>query len=1083
MNGLRVSSNRNIFWIRRIPILIAGLILTISSTVPAFCLPKARTLDECRLDIWSERVGPPASTISSFALTADGFISLATSAGLVRFDGSAFTTFDSHNTPGLTSDLIRCLTVRKDGTLWLGTEWSGFGPFSGGKFTPLWPATRHWHRVDALKETLDRTMLVSVVDDGNSSGVFRVVGDHVMTPRSPGIIRALATAGTEVIAGSIVEGAAVVRPDGRLSQFGPRGVFAGKTVTSIVQGADGTLWFGTLRDGLIHVQHGNATIYTERDGLTSNHVNCLFEDREGCLWIGSNNGIVRWDGVRFTSFGKADGLYGSNVSSIFEDHEGNLWVAAGFGLNRFAPTKLVPYGLTRNSVVATVYGISGAPNCAVWCAADLGLWKLTPSGSVYCEMPDGLPREYADGVAVAEDGSLYLWFRMPDGSFSVYNMPAPETNTGPFAAWHHPVANPQAIVDPSTNAPPRSTVHVAFPASRGTSTSIVGGRTPAHIDINVAVPDHEGITFFAGGSMTRVEHGKVVSRVKLFNGYEFSAVKGPTGDYWIGASMGLVHVQHGNATVCDDGLPNNTHVLAVDATDPTCLWLATDKGLARFQGGKSTLYTTAAGLPDDNLFQIRSDGLGNLWVGCQRCLFTVKVDELAAYDKDKRHHIKSTSYTTADGVRSYFNLFSSARTADGRLWFTGDNGVTMVDPEHVAVNDFSPPVTIESASMDRTTLDASKPTNVEPGDGRLHVSFAALSFAAPELVRFRYRLDGFDNAWVETNRRTAEYTNLPPGSYRFVVTACNNDGVWNRTGASIAFRLEPHYYETFWFKALMSIAMLAAIGLAFAWRMRQVVKHNSELESLVTERTAELRLSNDQLQAAQEEMTAQNQELEAARDYLEQRVADRTRELENAYDRTIEGWSFVMDLRDKETEGHSRRVTDVTVLMAEALGLSGEDIDNVRRGALLHDIGKMGIPDSVLLKPGPLTDDEWKVMRMHPVYAYEILSQIDYLKAAVNIPWCHHEKWDGTGYPRGLKGEDIPLAARMFSIVDVWDALRSDRPYRKGWSEEKVFDHLQSLAGTHFEPELVELFFQVMSKHEDVRPGDLPAELPEAKAA
>lgn len=183
-----------------------------------------------------------------------------------------------------------------------------------------------------------------------------------------------------------------------------------------------------------------------------------------------------------------------------------------------------------------------------------------------------------------------------------------------------------------------------------------------------------------------------------------------------------------------------------------------------------------------------------------------------------------------------------------------------------------------------------------------------------------------------------------------------------------------------------------------------------------------------------------------------------------AYDKTIEGWSNALDLRDKETEGHTLRVTEMTLRLAHAAGMSQDELVHVRRGALLHDIGKMGIPDAILLKPDKLTDEEWEIMRRHPAYAYELLSPIAYLRPALDIPYGHHEKWDGTGYPRGLKGEQIPLSARLFAVVDVWDALRSDRPYRKAWPEEKVHEHIRSLVGTHFDPKAVELFFQVMSE-------------------
>jgi putative nucleotidyltransferase with HDIG domain len=180
-------------------------------------------------------------------------------------------------------------------------------------------------------------------------------------------------------------------------------------------------------------------------------------------------------------------------------------------------------------------------------------------------------------------------------------------------------------------------------------------------------------------------------------------------------------------------------------------------------------------------------------------------------------------------------------------------------------------------------------------------------------------------------------------------------------------------------------------------------------------------------------------------------------ELADAYDATIEGWSRALELRDNMTEGHTQRVAVLTVKLARLFGLSDAELVQVRWGALLHDIGKMGIPDGILLKHEALTEAEWLVMKRHTVFAYELLSPIRYLRLALDIPYAHHEKWDGTGYPLGLKGEQIPLVARIFAVGDVWDSLRSDRLYRTSWSAEKVREHLRSLAGTHFDPRVVDV--------------------------
>jgi HD-GYP domain-containing protein (c-di-GMP phosphodiesterase class II) len=196
-------------------------------------------------------------------------------------------------------------------------------------------------------------------------------------------------------------------------------------------------------------------------------------------------------------------------------------------------------------------------------------------------------------------------------------------------------------------------------------------------------------------------------------------------------------------------------------------------------------------------------------------------------------------------------------------------------------------------------------------------------------------------------------------------------------------------------------------------------------------------------------------------------------ELRLAYETTLEGWSRALDLRDNDTQGHTARVASLTVLLGHALGMDAEAMLHLRRGALLHDIGKMGIPDAILLKPGPLSDEEWEVMRRHPVYAFELLSPISYLRPALDIPHLHHERWDGSGYPLGLKGEEIPLPARVFAVVDAWDALTSSRPYRAKVSEERARQIIQDGAGRDFDPRIVDVFLEL----------DLSLESPAARNA
>ena len=197
---------------------------------------------------------------------------------------------------------------------------------------------------------------------------------------------------------------------------------------------------------------------------------------------------------------------------------------------------------------------------------------------------------------------------------------------------------------------------------------------------------------------------------------------------------------------------------------------------------------------------------------------------------------------------------------------------------------------------------------------------------------------------------------------------------------------------------------------------------------------------------------------------LEERVAQRTNELAEAYDTTLEGWARALEMRDKETKDHSQRVTDLTIKLAQAMGIKGDDLIQIRRGSILHDIGKMGIPDEILRKRGKLTISERKVIEQHPIYSYELLSHIPFLEKALEVPYCHHEHWGGGGYPRGLKGEEIPLAARIFSVVDVWDVITSDRPYSEAWPKGKAIQYLKEESGKYFDPECVSVFLDLVEQ-------------------
>lgn len=212
---------------------------------------------------------------------------------------------------------------------------------------------------------------------------------------------------------------------------------------------------------------------------------------------------------------------------------------------------------------------------------------------------------------------------------------------------------------------------------------------------------------------------------------------------------------------------------------------------------------------------------------------------------------------------------------------------------------------------------------------------------------------------------------------------------------------------------------------------------------------------------------------------LKRKIEHANIELEVAYGATLEGWMRALEMRDRYTEGHTQRVAELSLRLATMLNVPDRQLVHITRGAMLHDIGKIAIPDHILQKEGPLTEEEWEIMRKHPIYAYEMLTPISYLESAIDIPYCHHERWDGSGYPRALKDEEIPLSARIFAVADVWDALRSDRPYREAWPAQKALSYIRSQSGKYFDPSVVVAFLGLI-KHDletqpliEVNPGEI----------
>jgi diguanylate cyclase (GGDEF)-like protein/putative nucleotidyltransferase with HDIG domain len=364
---------------------------------------------------------------------------------------------------------------------------------------------------------------------------------------------------------------------------------------------------------------------------------------------------------------------------------------------------------------------------------------------------------------------------------------------------------------------------------------------------------------------------------------------------------------------------------------------------------------------------------------------------------------------------------------DGRVWFPTMNGAVVIDPANTSAAGLRPQVRVEAVVVDRQAFAPGEAIQITHGEGKLEFHYTGISLSAAKRVNFKYKLEGFDNEWVEAGgRRVAYYTNLPPGHYRFRVMAAGDYGKWNEAAAPCALYLAPHFYQTAWFYGLCAVL---GLGLLAGDRLKDAKKHAEEIAAL--------------------------------------------------HLRTIEALALAIEAKDETTHDHLQRMPLFALAVAKQLGLSEQEMDALRAAALLHDIGKLAVPEHIISKPGRLTPEEFDRMKVHPLVGAEILERVQFPYKVVPIVRSHHEKWDGSGYPDGLKEEEIPMGARILAAVDCLDALTSDRQYRRALPFPEAMAVFQGEAGKAFDPRVVEVVSSLHQKTDQVMNG--PAEETEKK--
>ena len=782
---------------------VAAALLLLAST-RALALDPNRSLNEFGHQAWLTENGLPQNTVQAIVQTHDGYLWVGTQEGLARFDGLNFTVFDKENTPAFKSNDIRFLHEDKQGRLWISTSY-GLVCRHNGQFTSF-----------TVNEGLPDNSIGPLAEDtsgnvwiGTAAGLARFANGSFKTfttehglasnviqtlcARANGIILVGTSAGVQSLNGERFS-------DWPTPVNGPTA-----NITAIVEEKSGHLWYGTL-DGLFGFNDEGFTLGAI--ALPNTRISALQVDREGALWIATAGGLARLHQGKVETFTSSNGLSSNLVLSLFEDREGSIWAGteAG-GLNLLKSKKFNTYtthdGLP-NDLVKAIYQ---DPQGGIWIGSNGGGLTLFKNGKFSTwTTRDGLSSDVV--LSLAGDAAGTIWIGTPDG--------LNRFRDGKFQTY--------TFADGLSNDLVRS----VFVDRSGV----------------LWVGTRDGLNSFRDNQFTTY-----TTQDGLANNFIGAIFEDTKGNLWVGTLGGLSKTKDRKfqTFTTKDGLSSNTVIsLYEDASGD--LWIGTNGGgLNRLRGDKFVSFANA--LSADVIYRILEDKQQNLWCSSNKGIFRVNKNELDKVASGANTSVNPVFYGPADGTLtrecSGGGHPAGWKTSDGRIWFATIKGLAVIDPENIPLNTSPPPIAIEQLFIDNQSIPLSRKLTLSPSTSRLDFYYTALSFIAPENVRFKYKLEGFDDNWIDGGaHRVASYTNLRPGNYKFRVIAANNDGVWNESGAAVDFYLQPRFYQTYWFYLLCVLLLGLLAWQLYRMRVRRMA---SQFRAVLDERNRIAREIHDNL--------------------------------------------------------------------------------------------------------------------------------------------------------------------------------------------------------------------------------------------
>ena len=879
------------------------------------------------------------------------------------------------------------------------------------------------------------------------------------------------------------------------------------------------IWIGSNDEGVTCIKdNGEILCYTVKEGLPNNSIRAICEDKNNFIWIGTASGIMcvnrqyileylvgfdelpnnnhfsltqlycdtagrMWivtqtDNVYCYTGGKIEkgnmikSFENPVVTTVTQDSSGNFW----FGVEPHYVVKVTPDSETvydvghGNQKGTAVTGIFQDSSKNMWFALDNGITVLHDGVLSYVETGDFLADDRVNQIM--EDREKNIWVALDRGgiqkiSYSKFQTTSMESTVNAIAQdtfrkviWiacdnglycykdnsfveneitkfcrnirirHVGVTSDGALLLNCYEKYDQIKVNLDGKIELWNKANGLAG-DKSRISIQLKNGDlYSGTT--TGLSIINQKTGEITNINKsdgLDSEFIMCLFEDDDGSVWFGTDGGGVYVIDSATKQIirklnkDDGLVGNI-VFKISSERSGEIWVCTGSGLSIIskKTGEIHNFDFSNGFGVDGVFQVLVDFTQKVWATSNQGIFSVKLYEIDDVIQGRRNAVSPTYYSKLDGINSGGVTSTSVSMEDdkGRLWFTLIDGFAVLNPVKNASNNYAPTVKIQSLTADNEKIEFH--TNVrhngfyvdiEPNIKRLNIKYTGISFVSSEQVQFKTMLEGFDKDYSEwTKERTASFTNLKPGTYTFHVIAQNADGVQSDSEATLTIIKRAYLWQKLWFKIVMSILILGIAALFIIMRFRAYRKRQKEIEEL-------------------------------------------SREVTMALSQTI-------DAKDKYTKGHSNRVAKYSQMLAEALGEDEKTQENIYYVALLHDIGKIGVPNAIINKPGKLTDEEYEIIKTHPVIGSDILKTISSMPEISIGARSHHERYDGKGYPDGLKGEEIPWIARIIGVADSYDAMTSNRSYRSYLPQDVVKGEILKGRGFQFDPRVADAMINLI---------------------